>query len=151
MRTTSPLPAPFLALSRPAPRWIAPRSTRIIAGAAAAVVALAFLFAARPPGDAIRGDLASAAAALGTTPASASPARVAAVLRAALPGRALRVDPAGFPTVVAITLQGLDWQTCVAAERSARRLEGRVVVELDGYPSPEDCRDANDMTWRLMP
>ena len=128
-----------------------PRSLRTIAGAVAAVAALAFLFGARTPGAAIHSDLASGAAALRTLPASASPAYVTAAVRAALPGRAIRVDPAGFPAVVAVTFRDLDWQSCIAAERSVRRLEGPVVVELEGYPSPEDCRDSNDMTWHLMP
>lgn len=153
MRTLSDLSAPFPARGRPVRRRNdpAPRSVRTIAGAAAAVAALAFLFAARPPGAAIHSDLASGAAALRTLSASASPASVTAALRSALPGRAMRVDPAGFPSVVAVTLQNLDWPSCIAAERSVRRLEGQVVVELEGYASPDDCRSSNDMTWRLMP
>ena len=153
MRNASELSAPYRAKDGPMTRRTGgtARSIRVIAGAAAAVAALALLFAARPPGAAIRSDLAASADALQALPANASPASVTATLRSALAGRAVQVDPAGFPTVVAITLRDLDWQSCIAAERSARRLEGRVVVELEGYGSAQDCRDRNDMTWRFMP
>src|SRR6185312_2242497 len=99
MRNTSELAAPYLANGRSTTRRTgrAPRAVRIIAGAAAAVAALAMLFAARPPGAAIRSDLSASAEALGAIPANASPASVKATLRAALPGRSMRVDPAGFP------------------------------------------------------
>jgi hypothetical protein len=153
MQIQSPVSAPFPAPSLPAPRRLgrAWHPLRIIGPPAAVFVALAFLFAARSPGDAIHNDLVSGAAALRAIPASASPESVTAALRAALPGRALRIDAAGFPAAVAVTFQDLDWQSCAAAERSARRLEGRVVVELEGFASPADCGDRNDMTWRLMP
>ena len=153
MGNTSELSAPYLAKSRPMTRRTGgtARSVRIIAGAVAAVAALAMLFAARPPEAAIRSDLAASADALRAIPANASPASVTAILRSALPGRSVQIDPAGFPTVVAVTMRNLDWQSCIAAERKARRLEGRVVIELEGYQSAEDCRDSNDMTWRLMP
>jgi hypothetical protein len=153
MRSPSPVSATFPAQSPPAPRRRGGvrHRLRTIGGAAVIFAGLAFLFAAPPPGDAILSDLASGAAALRAIPASAAPERVTAALRAALPGRALRIDAAGFPAVVGVTFQALDWQSCTAAERSARRLEGQVVVELVGYASPADCRGSNDMSWRFMP
>ena len=153
MHPLSDLSAASSARGRFAQCWngSAPRSLLTVAGAAAVVAALAFLFGAGAPGAAIHSDLASGAAALRTLPASASPARVTAALRAALPGRGIRVDSAGFPAVVAVTFPDMDRPSCVAAERSSRRLEGQVVIDLEGYASPEDCRASNDMTWRLMP
>jgi hypothetical protein len=35
--------------------------------------------------------------------------------------------------------------------RQARRIDGLVVVNLEGYRSVADCRERNDMTWWLMP
>jgi hypothetical protein len=150
---TSDLSARYIANGRPVtrPARFVPRWVRMIAGAIASVAALGLLFAAQPPAAAIRSDLMESAEALRAIPANASPASVSATLHSALPGRSVQFDTAGFPTVVAVTMLNLDWQSCIAAERSARRLEGRVVVELDGYPSAEDCHDSNDMTWRLMP
>lgn len=131
--------------------WRVPRAVRIAVLAAATVAMLGLLSAVRPPGAAIRGDLATAAEALSALPSNAKSARVTAALRAAMRGRTVQVDPSGFPTSVALTVQDLDWRSCVAAEQAARRLEGSVVVELQGFASPADCQASNDMTWRLMP
>jgi len=127
------------------------RFLRNCAAAAAAVAGLAFLFASEPFGDAIRGDLAAAAQRLQAMPANASAGRVAADLRGAFAGEHATIDPSGFPATVTVTLHALDRASCTAAVRSARRIEGRVVVELEGYGSSADCADLNDMTWRLMP
>jgi hypothetical protein len=151
MRTLSPVPATSLLDSRPALSWRLPRWVRVIVIAAAVVVALGVLFAARPPGMAIRGDLAAGASALRELPSNASTTRVTATLRSAMHGRSVRVDPSGFPRSVSVTLKDLDWRSCVAAETSARRLEGQVVVELQAFGSPDACRESNNMTWRFMP
>jgi hypothetical protein len=108
-------------------------------------------FALRSPGAAIRHALRAAAVELqhapGTMPA-------AAAWRAMPPHfrhwRAT-VDPARFPAEIAVTLHGLDLISCRDAVAKARRIEGSVVVELEGYRAPDDCRDDNDMTWRFMP
>jgi hypothetical protein len=151
MRTLSPAPATSLLDSRPGWSWRLPRWLRIVVIAAATVVALGVLFAARSPGMAIRGDLAAGASALRELPSNASATRVTATLRSAMHGRVVRVDPSGFPKSVAVTLQDLDSRSCVAAETSARRLEGQVVVELQAYGSTDACRESNNMTWRFMP
>jgi len=119
--------------------------------AAATLGALAFLFASEPHGGAIRGDLAAAASRLKDLPANASAARIAADLRGKFTGEDATVDPSEFPAAVTVTLHALDRASCATALRSARRIEGRVVVVLEGYASSADCADSNDMTWRLMP
>jgi hypothetical protein len=53
--------------------------------------------------------------------------------------------------LVSVTLQHLDEVTCVDASIVARRMEGLVVVELEGYRSAEDCDVDNAMTWRMLP
>jgi hypothetical protein len=130
-----------------------PRPARFptLAGAAAIIAGCAVLFASQPPGAALRGDLAAAAGAVGALPATASARDVTAALAGPLRGRVISVDAAEFPTVVAVTFRDLDRQNCVAAREEARRLEGTVVVELQGYRTPADCRAHNDMTWRIMP
>ena len=52
---------------------------------------------------------------------------------------------------VSVTLQHLDKIACLDAGIVARRMEGLVVVELEGYRSAEDCGDDNDMTWWILP
>ena len=53
---------------------------RVACGAAMSVMALSFLFAAQPSGNAIRADLGTAAARLDAIPMNAAPARVRALL-----------------------------------------------------------------------
>jgi hypothetical protein len=107
--------------------------------------------ALRSPGHVIGDSLRAAAGELkhapGTLPGDES-------LRA-IPGHFRRwqatIDPTGFPAEVAITLYSLDRVTCREAAAVARRIEGWVVIELEGYRTIGACRDENDMTWRLMP
>jgi hypothetical protein len=127
------------------------RPLRAFAAAAAALAALSFLFASEPPGQAVRGDLAAAAARLGAMPETASPARVASDLVRDFSGEDATVDPAQFPAAVTVTLHGLDRNSCKAALRSAQRIEGRVVVELENRDANAQCGERNDLTWRLMP
>jgi hypothetical protein len=107
--------------------------------------------ALRSPGAALRHALGGAALELrhapGTMPA---PQAWRAMPRHLRHWRAT-VDPARFPAEIAVTLHGLDLISCRDAVAKARRIEGPVVVELDGYGAPGDCRDDNDMTWRFMP
>jgi hypothetical protein len=108
------------------------------------------LEARRPPGDAIRGELAAAAAEL-ASPVGLYPTDAATrAIR-----RHFRTHPATlqakFWPQVSVTLQHLDRITCVDASIVARRMEGLVVVELEGYRSAKDCGDDNDMTWRILP
>jgi len=129
------------------------RATRIrtLAAAVAITAGCAVLFASQSPDAALRGDLAAAAGVVGALPTTASAEDVDAALAGPLRGRVFTVDAAGFPSLVAITFHGLDRQSCAVARAKARRLEGKVVVELEGYGAPADCGVRNDMTWRLMP
>jgi hypothetical protein len=132
-------------------RMRVPRALRIIAAAAVTLGALGLLFASAPPGASIRASLAAAAAALDALPPNAAAKDVRTALLPAFAGRDVVIDPAGFPREIAVTLQGIDRRACIAAVQSVRRLEGRVVVELQTYRSPDDCGAENAMTWRLMP
>ncbi|HUZ73256.1 MAG TPA: hypothetical protein VMU87_09730 [Stellaceae bacterium] len=122
-----------------------------LAGAAAIVAGCVVLFASESPDAALRGDLAAAAAAVGALPPNATARDVTQALKTPLRDRVITVDATRFPTVVGVTFHALDQRSCIAARASARRLEGAVVVELDGYDAPADCRGRNDMTWHFMP
>lgn len=128
-----------------------PRRLRVLVGAAAVMAALSFLFGAEAPGAGIRGDLAAGAETLEAMPETASDAAVRQAMRKAFPGRSISVDTARYPALVAVTIRDVDQRNCIAAARTARRLEGRVVVELEGYGSPGECGAGNSMTWRFMP
>lgn len=127
------------------------RRVVVLTGLAVIFAALAVAFANQPPGAAIRSDLAAGAALVRALPATAPREEVTQALQRRFHGRTVTVDAEAFPAVVDVTLRALDRQSCVEAEAFARRLEGKVVVELDGYPRISDCRDSNDMTWRIMP
>ncbi|HUK58490.1 MAG TPA: hypothetical protein VLV50_04605 [Stellaceae bacterium] len=127
------------------------RPLRTFAAVAAASGALALLVASEPHGGAVRGDLKAAAARLRDMPPNAAGANVASALAREFPDQSATIDPTGFPASVSVTLHALDRASCAAALRTARRIEGRVVVQLETYRSSADCTDRNEMTWRLMP
>jgi len=54
-------------------------------------------------------------------------------------------------SVIAVTLHGLDRAACAEAVSTLRRIDGPVVVRLQGYGAPESCSGRNDMTWWIMP
>ncbi|HXQ51300.1 MAG TPA: hypothetical protein VN802_09430 [Stellaceae bacterium] len=153
MRNTTDIYEPSLASFVPAAHRSGglPRPLCVLAGAAAALLALAFLFASKPPGAAIRADLVAAATSVRALPALASADEVRAAVEASFAGRPVGVDSAAFPAMVAVTLHDVDRQSCIAAANGARRIEGAVVIELDAYLAPDQCGARNDMTWRLMP
>jgi hypothetical protein len=103
-----------------------------------------------PPGDAIRRELVAAAAELASP---VGPYPTDAATRAIR--RHFRRHPATlqskFWPQVSVTLHHLDKTTCADASTVARRMEGLVVVELEGYRSADDCGDDNDMTWSILP
>ena len=109
------------------------------------------LKASRSPGDAIRSELVAAAAELasplGPYPTEAAKRTIRRHFRAHYPAT-LRTE---FWPQVLVTLHHLDKTTCADASIVARRMEGLVVVELEGYPSAEDCGDDNAMTWWILP
>ena len=127
------------------------RSLSILALAVAAVVGgNEALKSSRSPGQAIRSELVAAAAEL-TSPAGPYPteASTRAIRRHFRPHSvALQMD---LWPLVSVTLKHLDKVTCVDASIVARRMEGLVVVELEGYRSAEDCGADNAMTWRMLP
>ncbi|HUC65568.1 MAG TPA: hypothetical protein VMA53_09085 [Stellaceae bacterium] len=61
------------------------------------------------------------------------------------------VDTARYWPNVAVTLSGVSRTDCAAAVSQDRRMDGTVVILLQGYPSAENCGHRNDMTWWLMP
>jgi hypothetical protein len=122
--------------------------------------ALAFVIAAivggnevlnesRSPGDTIRRELAAAAELVSPVRRYPTDAATRAIRRH------FDAHPAALQTEfwpqVSVTLQHLDRATCVDASIVARRIEGLVVVELEGYRSAKDCGGNNDMTWRILP
>jgi hypothetical protein len=120
------------------------------------VVALAFgaeqaVQALQTPGQAIRGDLRDAASQARRLSYMATPAEVQEAIQPSFAGYDATVDARGFPTSVSVTLHGLDRDACIGAVSAAQRMEGSVVVNLLGYPTAAQCRERNDMTWRIMP
>jgi hypothetical protein len=105
--------------------------------------------ALQSPGQAIRGELQSAAAGLRSARAAPDEAALRR-LRDQFPRRAATVEARAWPQV-AVTLHNLSHDTCRDAARAARRIEGLVVVELERYRTADECGATNDMTWRFMP
>jgi len=66
-------------------------------------------------------------------------------------GNSIDVDASRFPARVVVTLRALDRNTCLNISTGARRIEGKVVIELRGFASPNDCRERNDMAWLILP
>jgi len=108
------------------------------------------LKASRSPGQAIRSELVAAAAEL-TSPAGSYPTEASTrAIRRHFRAHSVTLQTDLWP-LVSVTLQHLDKVTCVDASIVARRIEGLVVVELEGYRSAEDCGADNAMTWRMLP
>ncbi len=127
-----------------------PRTLRLLATVALAVaLGHQLLPALRSPGHAIRGELAAAAAEVASPAVQPTAAKRRAILRH-FRDHAASLDPGSWPQV-SVTLHGLDRAICRDAATVARRMEGLVVVELEKFRSAEDCRDDNDMTWRIAP
>jgi hypothetical protein len=133
-------------------RWS--RLARALGALALVIAALVggneVLKASRSPGDAIRSELVAAAAELASPPGPYPTEAAARAIR-----RHFRTHPASLQTdfwpQASVTLHHLDNAACVDAGIVARRIEGLVVVELEGYRSAKDCGDDNDMTWRILP
>ncbi len=103
------------------------------------------------PARAIRSGLAAAAEDTATLRWTTPPDEVRQAIAAHFPGYDVRVDPTRFPVEVSVLLPAVGRTTCLEARALARRIEGAVVVALDGYPHATDCQGENDMTWRIMP
>jgi hypothetical protein len=143
-----------ISFRRPAARWRLPISRRVklLAAAALLLFAAAQLWQAlRTPAQAIRDELAAAADDTAALPWNTPPDQVQRAVADHFSNRAVRIDPARFPVDVSVELSGLDRETCLGARRSAGRLEGSVVVALEGYANAADCGARNAMTWHIMP
>ena len=135
-------------------RWVMrqPRTLRLMAAAALLVVGFYQIWAAlQSPAQAIRQELTAAAYETRALPWRQSPEAVQAAVGGYFADRTASVDPARFPVEVTVHLEGLDRRTCLEARQLARRIEGTVVVALQGYAAEADCVDQNTMTWHIMP
>jgi hypothetical protein len=127
-----------------------PRSVRVLALVLGAVFAAQQLvLALQTPGQAIRAALAGAAAEVQSPRVQPTDAVRRAIL-GHFRAYDATLDARAWPQV-AVTLRGLDADTCRDVQAAARRIEGLVVVQLEGYRDAVTCRDSNDMTWRIMP
>lgn len=149
---SAPLPVSFRGAAR---TWKTrmPRRAKLAVAAALLLLATAQLWLLPPssPAQAIRSGLTAAAADTASLPWTASPDAVREAVGAEFPGRGVSVDPTRFPVEVLVALPALDRATCLEARKLTRRIEGTVVVALDGYRSAADCAARNSMTWRIMP
>jgi hypothetical protein len=132
------------------------QSSKARASGALGLIAAAFLggglwHALESPGQAIRNELAAAAADMTSAPPNLTPEELQRNVKRHFLGHAVTIDPVGFPARVAVTIRGLDRSVCVDAARTARRIEGLAVIELQGYSSADDCGERNDMRWQILP
>jgi hypothetical protein len=105
------------------------------------------------PGDTIRSELEAAAAEMGAQLVLKPGPGVLAAMRRDFSGQDVSIATIPTSSTIAVTLYGVDRETCVEAATKARRIEvdGPVVVMLQGYGAPEECRGRNTMTWWIMP
>jgi hypothetical protein len=115
------------------------------------VIAHQLYFATETRARVIRAALIHAAAATAKLPATESGDEVATALHRYFPDRDATIDPSRFPAEVDVTVRNLSQRSCLDAERVARRIEGKVVVQLDGYDEASACGARNVMTWRILP
>jgi len=124
---------------------------RMAACALALATALAAMSTVRSPGDRLKADLQAAGAAIRELGINRPPDHVQKIVAALFSANAVEVDATRFPGRVVVTLRALDRITCLTASAAARRIEGRVVIELRGFASPGDCGERNDMAWLILP
>lgn len=142
--------APIRALSHLVQR--VPRGLWALVVAAAALAAVYEMSVAlRPPGQAIRYELASAAAELHAQLFAQPTPEMAAAMREHFGDRDVDIDMTSQWPNVAATMHHVAWDVCVDAVRAASRVEGPVVIDLEGYRSPKDCHATNDMKWWIRP
>jgi hypothetical protein len=141
-------------LHHTARRWRIPWTVSVLACLGAAVLAGYRLFVLlEPPGDAIRRALEAAAAETHAQLMLEPSPAVLAAMRRHFSGQdvSIATTPAMPTPIIAVTLHGLDRAACVEAAAKARRIDGPVVVTLQGYGAPKDCGSRNEMTWLIMP
>ena len=147
----APLPITF---RENAKAWSArvPRRFKLLAAALLMLLAADQIWVAlESPAERIRDGLSGAGYETAALSWKTPPEAVQRAVADYFPGRAVSVDPTRFPAEVSVALRGIDRATCVEALGLARRMEGSVVIALDGYASPADCAAENVMIWRIMP
>lgn len=102
------------------------------------------------PAQRMHGELAAAAADLRSEMPIALSDGMLVQLRRHFREHNASIDATLWP-VVSVTLHHLDGSTCRDAVDKVRRIEGPVVIALERYRVADECRDDNDMTWRIMP
>jgi hypothetical protein len=107
--------------------------------------------ALEPPGEAIRAELQAAGAELHSQLFVEPTPAMRAAVRRHFGDRDVDVDLSSRWPNVAATLHNVDWEACANAVLEARRIEDPVVIDLESYRSPRDCRDRNDMKWWIRP
>lgn len=128
-----------------------PLAKRFTACALAVITAWTLTSVARSPGDILKTDLQAAGAMIRALGWNQPLDHVQKTVAALFPGHSIDVDASRFPARVVVTLRALDRNTCVNISDGARRIEGRVVIELRGFASPNDCGERNDMVWLILP
>ncbi|HWI29732.1 MAG TPA: hypothetical protein VN668_22340 [Stellaceae bacterium] len=104
-----------------------------------------------PPGQVLRHELEGAAGELDAQFVPRSTPQLAETIRRHFREAVVAIDvDRDWPNVV-VSLGGLSQTACLAALSQARRIDGPVVIRLEGYRSVADCRARNQMSWLLMP
>lgn len=103
------------------------------------------------PGQSLRRELVAAADETEALPWTRSHEQVRSAIGRHFADHAVTVDSRRFPIEVFVAVQSIDRATCAEASTVAQRIEGSVVVALEGFRSPADCGDDNRMVWRIMP
>jgi hypothetical protein len=127
------------------------RAQRVTACALALATGWAATSTMPSRGDVLRADLQAAGAAIRDLGLSQPLDHVQKTVAALFPGNTIDVDASQFPGRVVVTLRALDRNTCQTASTAARRMQGKVVIELRGFASPGDCGERNDMAWLILP
>ncbi|HUH83524.1 MAG TPA: hypothetical protein VLX85_02885 [Stellaceae bacterium] len=129
-----------------------PRIWRALAAAVLlAPVGYQAVLALETPGQSLRRELVAAADEAGALPWNRSPEQVRHAIGRYFADHAVTVDSRRFPVEVLVAVQNIDRTTCAEASEVAQRIEGSVVVALDGFRSAADCGDENRMVWHIMP
>jgi hypothetical protein len=111
----------------------------------------AVYWAFEPPGVALRYELQGAASELDHELVPLPSTALGHEIRRHFREADVAVDTARYWPNVAVTLSGVSRVECAAAVSQDRRMDGAVVIALQGYRSAEECGRRNDMTWWLMP
>lgn len=151
MSLHAPLPVSIHVTARPTLART-PRRLRLLAVAGLLLIAgYQLSLALQTPGESIRSALTAAADEAAALPWSRNAEQVQLAIGQHFAGRDFRVETARFPAEVAVALADLDRETCLEARELAHRIEGNVVIALDGYAAAADCQARNTMTWRILP